>query len=50
MVGRSLSLAYGALLLMLALYKAQQWWKANGRTGSGLVFILIRDQILYYLL
>ena len=45
---RSIPLAYGALLLILALYKAREFWKLNGFTGSRLVVILIRDQALYY--
>ena len=45
---RSIPLVYGALLLLLALYKAQALWILNGVTGSRLVVILIRDQVLYY--
>ena len=41
-------LAYGALLLALALYKAREFWKLNGFSGSRLVLVLIRDQALYY--
>ena len=45
---RAIPLAYGALLLILALYKARALWMLNGVTGSRLVVILIRDQVLYY--
>ena len=47
---RTISLAYDALLLILALYKARGLWKLNGFSGSQLVFILIRDQALYYVM
>ena len=45
---RTVPLAYGALLLILALYKAREFWKLNGFSGSRLVRVLIRDQALYY--
>ena len=47
---RILPLAYGALLLALALFKATQYWKQNGYSGSRLMLVIIRDQILYYVL
>ena len=43
-----MSLAYGALLLVLALYKGREFWKLNGVNGSRLVFVLVRDQAIYY--
>ena len=45
---RTIPLAYGALLLVLAVYKARELWRLNGFTGSRLVLVLIRDQALYY--
>ena len=45
---RTIPLAYGALLLVLAVYKAREHWKLNGFSGSLLVLALIRDQVLYY--
>ena len=45
---RGIPLAYGALLLVLALLKARELWKSKGICGSRLVLIVIRDQALYY--
>ena len=45
---RTIPLAYGTLLLVLAVYKARELWKLDGLTGSRLVLVLIRDQVLYY--
>ena len=45
---RTLPLAYGALHLVLALYKARILWKLNGFSGSRLVLVIIRDQAIYY--
>ena len=47
---RATPLAYGLLLLMLALHKARKHWKLSGLSGSRLVFVLIRDQAIYYAL
>lgn len=48
MLGRCIPLAFGALLLCLALNKATKFWKLNGYRGSRLVSVLIRDQGLYF--
>ena len=45
---RTLPLAYGFLLLILALFKAREFWKLNGYRGSRLVLVLIKDQAFYY--
>ena len=45
---RIIPLAYGSLLLVLALPKAREHWKLNGFSGSRLVLVLIRDQVIYY--
>ena len=47
---RALPLAYGSFLLVLALFKAREFWKLRGYNGSQLVLVLIEDQALYYLL
>ena len=47
---RVLPLAYGALLLGLALYKATEFWKQHGLRGSLLIFVLVKDQVLYFTL
>ena len=47
---RSIPLAYGALLLVLALRKAGEFWKLNGFNGSLLALVIIRDQAFYYAL
>ena len=44
-------MSYGAILMVLALYKAAEYWKiSTGFKGFALVRILIRDQALYFLL
>ena len=45
---RTIPLAYGALLLVLALYKAREFWKLNRFSDSRLILVLIRDQVFYY--
>lgn len=47
---RVLPLAYGTLLLCLALFKAVGHWRMHGLHGSRLVFILVKDQVLYFAL
>ena len=47
---RSIPLVYGALLLILALYKGVGYWRENGFHGSHLIKVLITDQIMYYIL
>ena len=41
-------MVFSSVLLVLGLYKAQQFWKMAGFRGSRLVMILIRDQVYYY--
>ena len=42
---------YGAILMVLALYKAAEYWKISaGFKGFTLVKVLIRDQALYFIL
>ena len=48
--GRTLPLAYGTLLLLLALFKAPEYWKLMGYSGSNLVPVLVKDQAFYYIL
>ena len=43
-------MAYGTLLLVLALIKATELWKVIGIRGSRLVWVLIKDQVLYFAL
>ena len=43
-------MAYGSLLLILALFKASEFWKLNGYTGSRLVIVVVKDQAFYYVL
>ena len=44
-------MTYGAILMVLALFKSAEYWKmAAGFKGFPLVKILIRDQALYFLL
>lgn len=45
---RLIPLAYGAVLLVLALFKATAYWKLDGLRGSRLVLVLLRDQVFYY--
>ena len=47
---RSLSLAYGVLLLGLALSKSPRFWMPKKQGGSRLVYVLVKDQILYFCL
>ena len=48
---RTIPLAYGALLMVLALYKATVYWRESaGFHGLGLVKVVIKDQLIYYLL
>lgn len=49
-IERTIPLAYGTLLLALALYEAAEFWKLNGLHGSRLVFVLIKDQAFYFIL
>ncbi|OCB83929.1 hypothetical protein A7U60_g9138 [Sanghuangporus baumii] len=42
-------MAYGTILLVLALYKAAEYWKlSSGFKGFHLVRVLIQDQVMYY--
>ena len=43
-------MAYGILLLGLALFKATEFWKHHGFHGSRLVFVLVRDQAMYFVM
>ncbi|KAL5524826.1 hypothetical protein ACEPAF_9972 [Sanghuangporus sanghuang] len=44
-------MAYGTILMILALYKAAEYWKMSaGFKGFVLVKVLIRDQALYFML
>ena len=43
-------MAYGILLLGLAIFKATEFWRLNGFHGSQLVLVLIRDQAMYFVL
>ncbi|KAL5524827.1 hypothetical protein ACEPAF_9973 [Sanghuangporus sanghuang] len=44
-------MTYGAILMILALYKAAEYWKVSaGFKGFMLVKVLIRDQVLYFML
>ena len=44
-------MAYGTILMVLAIYKAAGYWKFSvGFKGFALVKILIRDQALYFML
>ena len=50
-VYRVVPIAYGTLLLGLALYKAAEYWKASsGFKGFKLVKVLVLDQLLYFAL
>ena len=47
---RGILLAYGTLLLVLAVYKARAVWKESaGLKGLEMVKVLIRDQAVYFL-
>ncbi|EJC99668.1 uncharacterized protein FOMMEDRAFT_160095 [Fomitiporia mediterranea MF3/22] len=44
-------LSFGSLLMILAVYKAAEFWKMSaGLTGFSLVKVLIQDQLIYYAL
>ncbi|KAL5524860.1 hypothetical protein ACEPAF_10006 [Sanghuangporus sanghuang] len=44
-------MTYGVILMILALYKAAKFWKISaGFKGFMLVKVLIRDQVLYFML
>ena len=44
-------MTYGAILMVLALYKAAEYWRISGGfKGFKLVRILIRDQAIYFIL
>lgn len=43
-------LAFEALLMVLALYKATEFWRLYGFHGSRLLRVLITDQIIYFIL
>ena len=48
--GRVIPLAFGVILMALALYKAAEYWRMSaGFKGFTLVKVLIYDQILYFL-
>ena len=47
---RTIPSAYGAVLLVLALIKATEFWRMAGLRGSKLMFVLLKDQVLYYVL
>ena len=51
MMHRTVPLAAGALLLILALFKVLTFWRlSTGFRGLGLIRVLVTDQISYYLL
>ena len=48
---RALQAIFGLLLLILAIYKATEYWKTStGFNGFHLVRVIVQDQLLYYLL
>ena len=48
---RIIPMVYGTILMVLALYKAAEYWKMSaGFKGFTLVKILIRDQAIYFML
>ena len=48
---RIVPMTYGAILMVLALYKAAEYWRISGGfKGFKLVRILIRDQAIYFIL
>ena len=48
---RIIPMAYEGILMVLALYKAAEYWKMSaGLKGFTLVKVLIRDQALYFVL
>ncbi|KAL5500883.1 hypothetical protein ACEPAH_9270 [Sanghuangporus vaninii] len=51
MVNWIIPMVYGTILMVLALYKAADYWKMSaGFKGFALVKVLIQDQILYFML
>ncbi|THH02981.1 hypothetical protein EW145_g6637 [Phellinidium pouzarii] len=50
-VSWAIPLLYGLILMILALYKAAEYWKMSaGFRGFELVKVLIRDQVVYFFL
>ena len=48
---RIIPMVHGTILMVLALYKAAEYWKISaGFKGFTLVKILIRDQAIYFML
>ena len=43
-----MTLLIGFVLLILALYKVIGQWKSLGMEQSGLMNVMIKDQIIYY--
>lgn len=44
-------MAYGVILMVLAIYKAAEFWRlSSGFKGLNLVKVLIVDQIIYFVL
>lgn len=43
-------MAYALLILAMTVYKAKEFWDMDGFHGSRLVFVLIRDQAMYFIL
>lgn len=44
-------MTYGAILMVIALYKAAEYWRLSaGFKGFTLVKVLIKDQVLYFML
>lgn len=47
-LNRGIPLAFGLLLLLVALIKASTFWKLKAYHGSRLVKVLMTDQIVYF--
>lgn len=47
---RLFPIAYEILLLILAIFKSSEHWKLNGFHGSRLIFVLVRDQAMYFMM
>lgn len=47
-LSRTLPLAFGTILLFLALLRARTYWEEHRMSGARLVLILIKDQVLYF--
>lgn len=45
---RGIPLAFGLILLVLALIKAVEYWRLRMFYGSRLIKVLITDQIVYF--